>query len=552
MWHLFLINITVNVSQYHGIGIRSPHLQEVSKNQPPVGFLEAHSENYFGVSRARDWLVQLSQHYPISLHGVGLSLGRYDALDINHLNELKSLVDDIKPQFVSEHLAWSAYSHQHVPDLLPLPLTQKSLRLVCDHVKQMQDYLGRQIYIENPSNYAVFAASNMDESDFLNQIAQRTDCGLLMDINNIYISAFNVGRNPRQFISEIEPGFVKQFHLAGHIETEIANTKLLIDSHDQPVKDEVWELYAYALEQHGAQPTIVEWDSNIPELSVLVDASETVKTVIASNANFSVEQSGVANLPFDCHDFVEDSGEESFSTKFLNDIFSMKSSHDGFIKTHQARIKVYQTNCFSAIKQYLESVYPSTVNALGAEFSAQFLHHYISREQPERGNLHYFGSTLAQFSQQYELLENYPYIPNLIQLEWAIHSAYYANNCSISMPETVDEQQQLLDKPIQLNESVALFEFNYPIKQIWKQSLPSYQETVNIEITENYIEWIVVFKVESVEIKVLNESEYKLLVMLKNSATLQQSIAELSQQYGAETATGALITVLQSPLLTYI
>ena len=187
-----------------GLGIRPelfPAVEEIDHAvDSKFGFLEAHSENYFGESIARSKLLALREVYPVSLHGVGLSLGRADDLNQAHLAQLKDLVDQVEPCIVSEHLAWSAYSHYHLPDLLPLPLTKQAMSIVCQHIDQMQTVLGRQILIENPSNYLLFDQLQIPEADFLNELAQRTGCGLLMDVNNIHVSASNVGRDAAAYI----------------------------------------------------------------------------------------------------------------------------------------------------------------------------------------------------------------------------------------------------------------------------------------------------------------------------------------------------------------
>ena len=172
-----------------GLGIRPELFGPVLEQKPDVGFFEAHSENYFGSSLARAKLLEPRTHYPVSLHGVGLSLGRADDLDESHLAELKSLADEVDPMFVSEHLSWSAYSHRHLPDLLPLPLTEKALATMCDHIDRMQTALGRRVLVENPSNYLLFDQLQIPEPEFLNELASRSGCGLLLDVNNVHVSA---------------------------------------------------------------------------------------------------------------------------------------------------------------------------------------------------------------------------------------------------------------------------------------------------------------------------------------------------------------------------
>ena len=255
-----------------GIGLRSPHVRELLASKAPIGFLEAHSENYFGGGLPRKQIRQIADMYPVTLHGVGLSLGRADGLDQEHIRQIKTLADEINPVFVSEHLTWSGYSHTHVPDLLPVPFINEALDTFSDHVSEFQDKIGRQILVENPSNYLAFANLDYTETEFLNALAERTGCGLLLDINNIAVSAHNLGYNALAYIDDIKAdGRVKQFHLAGYQVNEIEGGEtVLLDTHGKPVYPEVWELYAHALRRFGDVPTLIEWDTDIPTLDVLV------------------------------------------------------------------------------------------------------------------------------------------------------------------------------------------------------------------------------------------------------------------------------------------
>lgn len=255
-----------------GIGLRAPHVRELLDSKANVGFLEAHSENYFGGGAPRKVLKQISEMYPVTLHGVGLSLGRADGLDQEHIRQIKSLIDDINPVFVSEHLTWSGYSHIHVPDLLPIPFINEALDVFAAHVDEFQDKIGRQILVENPSNYLAFANLDYTETDFLNLLVERTGCGLLLDINNIAVSAHNLGYDALAYINDIKAdGRVKQFHLAGYQVNELdGGEKIYLDTHGKPVYPEVWELYAHALRRFGDVPTLIEWDADIPTLNVLI------------------------------------------------------------------------------------------------------------------------------------------------------------------------------------------------------------------------------------------------------------------------------------------
>lgn len=255
-----------------GIGLRAPHVRELLTSKVKVGFLEAHSENYFGGGKPRKLLSQIAEIYPLSLHGVGLSLGRADGLDQKHLGQIKSLVDEINPIFVSEHLTWSAYNHIHVPDLLPIPFINEAMDIFIEHVSEFQDKIGRQILIENPSNYLAFDNLDYSEPEFLNELADRSGCGLLLDINNIRVSAHNLGYDPKAYIDSIRAdGKVKQFHLAGYVINRLDNgEKIYLDTHSKPIYPEVWDLYEYALGRFPDVKTLIEWDVDIPALDVLV------------------------------------------------------------------------------------------------------------------------------------------------------------------------------------------------------------------------------------------------------------------------------------------
>lgn len=255
-----------------GIGLRTPHMRDLLETTVPVGFLEAHSENYFGGGLARKQIRQMAEKYPITLHGVGLSLGRADGLDQDHLNRIAALSAELNPVFVSEHLTWSGYSHSHVPDLLPIPFTNEALNVFTAHVDEFQTRLGRGILVENPSNYLAFKDLDYSEPEFLNALVERTGCGLLLDINNIAVSAHNLGYNAKAYIEGITAdGRVQQFHLAGYqVNTLESGEQIYLDTHGASVYPEVWDLYEYALQRFGDVPTLIEWDTDIPALDVLV------------------------------------------------------------------------------------------------------------------------------------------------------------------------------------------------------------------------------------------------------------------------------------------
>lgn len=251
-----------------GIGLRAPHITEFLATRPDIAWCEVHSENYFadgGPSlRAME---RVRADYALSLHGVGLSPGSCDPLDEDHLRRLKQLVIRSEPVLVSEHLSWSSFAGRFANDLLPLPYSEEALLHLCRRVDQIQDHLACRILLENPSTYLQFIDSVIPEWEFISELARRTGCGILLDINNVYVSAINHGDDPVDYLRGIDPASIGEIHLAGCEEGD----GLLVDTHSRPVRAEVWELYRLALNRFGARPTLIEWDSDLPALDVLLN-----------------------------------------------------------------------------------------------------------------------------------------------------------------------------------------------------------------------------------------------------------------------------------------
>jgi uncharacterized protein len=266
-----------------GIGLRVPHHAQILAERPAIAWLEAHSENYFARGGALPQiLARIREHYPLSLHGVGLSIGSADALDTAHLGELRRLIAQCEPALVSEHLCWGALGGRSTNDLLPLPYTEEALRHLIVRVGQVQDFLGRQILIENVSSYLQFRCSTLSEWEFLAALAQEARCGVLLDINNVYVNAMNHGFDAATFIAALPRGAVLELHLAGHSVAQYAAREIRIDTHGTPVCEAVWSLYRLALERFGAIPTLIEWDTDIPSLEVLQAEAAKAQAILGS------------------------------------------------------------------------------------------------------------------------------------------------------------------------------------------------------------------------------------------------------------------------------
>jgi uncharacterized protein (UPF0276 family) len=272
-----MVDTSSSVKLGVGIGLRAPHIAELLATRPAIGWLEVHAENYMGAGAPLAALEQLRADYPLSVHGVGLSLGSAEALDNRHLSRLHRLITRLAPAFVSEHLSWSIAGGIYLNHLLPLPYTEETLAVVARHVTHTQEVLQCRLLIENPSSYLRFAHSVIPEPEFLGELVRRTGCGLLCDVNNIYVSCCNLGGDPVGYLNALPAPAVGEIHLAGHAANDADGQTILIDDHGAPVSDAVWALYGHALARFGPVPTLIEWDTNIPELAVLCAEAHTAE-----------------------------------------------------------------------------------------------------------------------------------------------------------------------------------------------------------------------------------------------------------------------------------
>lgn len=276
----------MNLNQLIGIGLRSPHYDQVLEEQPAIGWFEVHSENFFnrnGLSLAK--LHRISEMYKISLHGVGLSLGSAVGIDKRHLARIKNLKEFVNPFLISEHLSWGSVDGYFVPDLLPVPYTDESLRIMVDNINLTQDYLQTEILIENPSSYIEYQTSYISEVEFLVTLCRKTGASILLDVNNIFVSAANHGWNAFKYIDAIPREMVKEIHIAGHTTKVLSSNQTIhIDTHNDFVSPFVWELYAYAIARFGQTLTLLEWDSAIPSFQTLVDEAAKALVYLSPDA----------------------------------------------------------------------------------------------------------------------------------------------------------------------------------------------------------------------------------------------------------------------------
>jgi uncharacterized protein (UPF0276 family) len=269
-----------------GVGFKPAHFCDIIAAPQPLGFFEVHAENYMGAGGPpHAQLGALRESYALSVHGVGLSIGSMRQLDRDHLARLKTLCDRYTPESFSEHLAWSSHDGIYLNDLLPLPYTRQTLARVAEHIDEVQTTLGREMLLENPSTYIRFSESNIPEVDFIAELSKRTGCGLLLDVNNVFVSARNHATEPLAYLDSFPLDRVKEIHLGGHNEdVDDAGAPLLIDSHGSPIVEGVWMLYAYVIARTGALPTLIEWDNDVPDWPALLAEAVKAQGILSDQA----------------------------------------------------------------------------------------------------------------------------------------------------------------------------------------------------------------------------------------------------------------------------
>jgi uncharacterized protein len=293
-----------SISNMSGVGLRLPHLTELVATLPRTGWLEVHPENFLANPHAAELLTELSMHYPISFHTVGISVGSVGGIDRSHLKRLRSLIDRIDPILVSGHLAWSTYGNDYLNDLLPIPCSEETLRVVTVHVDEVQDVLGRSYLIENPASYVGFRSSTMRETEFLSELVRRTGCKLLCDVSNIVVSAHNMNYSAYHYIDDFPAGAIEEIHLGGYTPEEdeaTPDSELWIDTHAAAIAASSWDLYAYALRRFGSKPTLVEWDNDIPPLSTLLEEATKANKIMEADPQCVDSAGGVRKVRSEAH-----------------------------------------------------------------------------------------------------------------------------------------------------------------------------------------------------------------------------------------------------------
>jgi uncharacterized protein (UPF0276 family) len=407
-----------------GVGLRAPHYRQFLEQRPRAAWLEVHTENYLDQA---GWdshvLEQLRRDYPISLHGVGLGLGSARGFSTHHLDSVRSLVQRIDPVLVSEHLCWGAVGDRHLNDLLQLTLDHAALDMLSARVGRVQDALKRQLLLENVSTYVRFQRDAMSEAEFMAALAARTGCGLLLDINNLYVNQCNHGEDALAAIAAIAPGTVGEMHLAGHL----ATPRAVIDHHGAAVADPVWRLYEAALERFGAVPTLIEWETDIPAVEVLLEEAAKAEVL---HRRYAARPAQPPRVPAQLAAETDAPGlaatQQQFAGALLDPGRAAQALSQFKGSDNEHRFALYRGNLSATWDKTLSAAYPVVRMLVGDEFFSALGKAYGLAHPSTSGDLNRFGAGFDAFLRHFPHVADYPYLPDMAALEWALHRAHYA------------------------------------------------------------------------------------------------------------------------------
>jgi uncharacterized protein (UPF0276 family) len=405
-----------------GVGLRVPHYRDFLERRPGVGWIEVHTENYLARSGwDRHVLDTLRRDYPLSLHGVGLGLGSVHGFSEAHLARVAALVRELDPALVSEHLSWGALRGRQLNDLLPLQLDHAALDLLAERIARVQDALGRTILVENVSTYLRFRGDAMSEAEFLAELVRRTGCGVLLDVNNLYVNQRNHGEDALAAIAALAPGSVGEIHLGGHLVTDAG----LVDHHGDRVAAPVWDLYRAALARFGRVPTLIEWDTDIPALEVLLEEADSARRIM--DAVPAAGRQGAAPPP-PRRMAAAGPSAEAMQQAFGAALFDPARSAElaPWLKGEEGRLGIYRANLGAGWTRALGASHPVLRQLVGDAFFGALARAYGRVHPSQDPDLNRFGAGLAAFLEGYAPAAALPYLPDMARLEWLVHDSFYA------------------------------------------------------------------------------------------------------------------------------
>ena len=510
------------------------HHADWLQDRPACGWLEAHAENYFAAGGALPALLDdLHRDYPLSIHGVGLGLAGPEPLDRGHLARLKSLIDRHQPELVSEHLCWGAVDGVHFNDLLPIPFTRESLDRVCSRIAALQDALGRSVLIEHLASYLRFDQDDIPEAEFLAALVRRTGCGLLLDLNNLYVNACNHDFDAATFLAALPPASIGEIHLAGHTRSVINGEPVLIDTHGSDVCESVWQLYRTAVQQFGPRPTLIEWDTDVPALEVLLAEAARADAIVVEFERVGERPARQQSSQFDTKrpDLLPyssqrlDAWQREFAVMLSDPV------------APRGRAAIYHHNRRANFRKALALEYPLVERIVGAEFFDRLALDFMTANPSRSGDLHHVGEAFPAFLAGGLASRGsaYEYVFDLARLEWAWQCALIAADAPALGPGALAAfpQHEWPRLRLQLQPALRVIESPWPIHTLFVEHRR--EQPVIVQLTAGGECAGVVRHNGIVEVHRLEESDAALWRALANGASLEAAVAATLEATPAET-----------------
>ncbi len=450
-----------------GVGLRAAHYRDFLDGRPRVDWLEVHTENYLACA-GRDWQVlrAVRQDYPLSLHGVGLGLGSARGFSESHLERVRLLTELIEPALLSEHLCWGAVAGRQLNDLLPLVLDKAALDLLCARVGRVQDVLRRPILLENVSTSLRFHADAMSEAQFLAELARRSGCGLLLDVNNLYVNQCNHGEDALAALLDIPVGIVGELHLGGHLVTPRA----VIDHHGATVAEPVWALYQAALQRFGQVPTLIEWDTDVPALAVLLAEADRARVMQQQHHAAAPWRGSINTVMASPPDQQLARTQQTFANALLDAGQADAAATLCRGALVEERLGLYRGNLSATWRRVLGQAYPVLLALVGEAFFAGLAREYGRRYPSQDADLNRFGDGFGDFLTSFPPAAQLPYLPDMARLEWALHLAHYAPDAAGLAAQALASlaPEQLEACRFSLHPACALIRSDWQVVALWQ------------------------------------------------------------------------------------
>lgn len=507
-----------------GVGLRARHYRSFLEERPTVDWLEVHTENYLQPGGLdRHVLLTLREYYDFSFHGVGLGLGSARGFSESHLMRVVALVRELEPALVSDHLCWGATAQRNLHDLLPVALSEEMLSLFCERVDRLQNLLKRPILLENVSTYLRHTDDAMSEIAFLNTLARRTGCGILLDVNNLYVNQCNQGESALEALHEVDPDAVAEIHLAGHLWSE----GVVVDHHGDVVAAPVWELYRLALARLGAVPTLIEWDTDVPELPVLLDEARLAREILVQQP----ERPFTPGLCQSLHLNADAPRSAQLQARFSEGLLEY-ATPEGLRAPHdqvEQRFARYRGNQTVGWEKTLASAFPVLKRLMGDEFFAGVARAYGRSVPTTDPDLNQFGELFSHFLETFEPAHPWPYFPAMAELEWALHRAYYAADADpLTLPQLLAiDAERLEGMRFTLHPACCLLSAEQAVGLLWQ----AHQTDQEVEFPDLHHPSRVLIHRENFfpRVQLLNASTFAFLLSLERGqpfgAAVEQALA---------------------------